>query len=71
MVRNIDHRIETTIPVYNPAIQQELQKMLDIQMTEEKTSRGKTSKEKTRDVQDQVYEYVESLSKPPLKKIRK
>jgi polyphosphate kinase len=71
MVRNIDHRIETTIPVYNPAIQQELQKMLDIQMTEEKTSKGKTSKEKTRDIQDQVYEYVESLSKPPLKKIRK
>jgi polyphosphate kinase len=70
MVRNIDHRIETTIPVYNPAIQNELQKMLDIQMSGEKKIKGKTSKEKQRDIQDQVYDYVESLSKPSLKKIR-
>ena len=70
MVRNIDHRIETTIPVYNPAIQNELQKMLDIQMSGEKKTKGKTSKEKQRDIQDQVYDYVESLSKPSLKKIR-
>jgi polyphosphate kinase len=70
MVRNIDHRIETTIPVYNPTIQLELQKMLDIQMSVEKTTKGKSSREKTRDIQDQVYDYVEYISKPPLKKIR-
>ncbi len=70
MVRNIDHRIETTIPIYNPAIQEELQKMLDIQMSGEKTTKGKSSKEKTRDKQDEVYDFVESISKTPMKKIR-
>ena len=68
MVRNIDHRIETTIPVYNVAIQQELQKMLDIQMSQSQPAKRKTQKEKTPDTQDQVYNFIQSLSQVPLKK---
>ena len=68
MVRNIDHRIETTIPIYNVAIQQELQKMLDIQMSQSQPAKRKTQKEKTPDTQDQVYNFIQSLSQVPLKK---
>lgn len=33
MVRNIDHRIEVSAPVYDPILQKELQKFLDIQLS--------------------------------------
>jgi polyphosphate kinase len=68
MVRNIDHRIETTIPVYSPSIQKELQHMLDIQMSQSKPTKRKTSTDKTPDIQDQVYHLIQSLSQLPQKK---
>jgi polyphosphate kinase len=68
MVRNIDHRIETTIPVYSPSIQKELQQMLDIQMSQSKPTKRKTSTDKTPDIQDQVYHFIQSLSQLPQKK---
>jgi polyphosphate kinase len=68
MVRNIDHRIETTIPVYSPSIQKELQQMLDIQMSQSKPTKRKTSTDKTPDIQDQVYHYIQSLSQLQQKK---
>jgi polyphosphate kinase len=68
MVRNIDHRIETTIPVYSPSIQKELQQMLDIQMSQSKPTKRKTSTDKTPDIQDQVYHFIHSLSQLPQKK---
>ena len=68
MVRNIDLRIETTIPVYSPSIQKELQHMLDIQMSQVKPTKRKTSTDKTPDIQDQVYHYIQSLSQLPQKK---
>jgi polyphosphate kinase len=68
MVRNIDHRIETTIPVYSPSIQKELQHMLDIQMSQSKPTKRKTTTDKTPDIQDQVYHFIQSLSQLPLKK---
>ena len=68
MVRNIDHRIETTIPVYSPSIQKELQHMLDIQMSQVKPTKRKTSTDKTPDIQDQVYHFIQSLSQLPQKK---
>lgn len=34
MVRNLDHRIETACPIYNPVIQQELIDILNIQLAE-------------------------------------
>ena len=68
MVRNIDHRIETTIPVYSPSIQKELQHMLDIQMSQSKPTKRKTSTDKTPDIQDQVYHFIQSLSQLPQKK---
>jgi polyphosphate kinase len=71
MVRNIDHRIEATIPVLNISIQQELQKMLEIQMSHSKSSKRKAPKEKTPDLQDQVYSYIQSLSQSSLKKNKK
>ncbi len=71
MVRNIDHRIETTIPIYNASIQQELQKTLDIQMSHSKSSKRKTHAEKTPDLQDQVFSYIQSLSTSSQKKTKK
>ena len=68
MVRNIDLRIETTIPVYSPSIQKELQHMLDIQMSQVKPTKRKTSTDKTPDIQDQVYHFIQSLSQLPQKK---
>ncbi len=34
MVRNLDHRVEVTCPVLDPAIQQELKEILDIQLSD-------------------------------------
>ena len=70
MVRNIEHRIETTIPIYDTTIQQELQKTLDIQMNFPKPGK-KTSSETTSDLQDQVFTYVDTISKPHFKKNKK
>jgi len=72
MVRNIDHRIEATIPIYDNGIQQELQKMLDIQLSKSEQRKKKTTESESTDVQDAAYEYVRSLAlKPQLKKTKK
>jgi len=34
MVRNLDHRVEATCPILDPSIQQELNKILDIQLSD-------------------------------------
>ncbi len=70
MVRNIEHRIEATIPIYDISIQQELQHALDIQMNNPTNSKVKLSADKSRDVQDCVYEFIQSISTPTLKKKR-
>jgi polyphosphate kinase len=70
MVRNIEHRIETTIPIYDTTIQQELQKTLDIQMNFPKPGK-KNSSETISDLQDQVFTYVDTISKPHFKKNKK
>ena len=72
MVRNIDHRIEATIPIYDSGIQQELQKMLDIQLSKSEHRKKKTTESESTDVQDTAFEYVHSLAlKPQLKKTKK
>jgi polyphosphate kinase len=72
MVRNIDHRIEATIPIYDSGIQQELQKMLDIQLSKSEHRKKKTTESESTDVQDTAFEYVQSLAlKPQLKKTKK
>ena len=72
MVRNIDHRIEATIPIYDTGIQQELQKMLDIQLSKSEQRKKKTTESASTDVQDTAFEYVSSLAlKPQLKKTKK
>ena len=69
MVRNIDHRIEATIPIYDSGIQQELQKMLDIQLSKSEHRKKKSAEPHTSDVQELAYEYVRSTAlKPQLKK---
>ena len=70
MVRNIEHRIETTIPIYDTTIQQELQKTLDIQMNFPKTGK-KNSSETITDLQEQVFHYVDTISKQHFKKNKK
>jgi polyphosphate kinase len=72
MVRNIDHRIEATIPIYDTGIQQELQKMLDIQLSKSEHRKKKTSGAEPADVQDMAFDYVSSIAlKPQLKKTKK
>lgn len=72
MVRNIDHRIEATIPIYDSGIQQELQKMLDIQLSKSEHRKKKTTESESTDVQDTAFEYVRTLAlKPQLKKTKK
>lgn len=39
MVRNLDNRIEVACPIYDPAIQQELKTMLDIQLSDNTKAR--------------------------------
>jgi polyphosphate kinase len=39
MVRNLDHRVEATCPILDPGIQQELKKILDIQLADNVKSR--------------------------------
>ncbi len=70
MVRNIEHRIETTIPIYDTTIQQELQKTLDIQLSLPKTGKRNSSETYT-DLQEQVFNYVDTISKPHFKKNKK
>jgi polyphosphate kinase len=72
MVRNIDHRIEATIPIYDINIQQELQKMLDIQLSKSENRKKKTAEPEPTDIQEMAFEYVSSLAlKPQLKKTKK
>ena len=72
MVRNIDHRIEATIPIYDTNIQQELQKMLDIQLSKSENRKKKTAEPEPTDIQEMAFEYVSSLAlKPQLKKTKK
>jgi len=71
MVRNIEHRIEATIPIYDSTIQQELQRTLDIQLNNSSSKKGKRSAEVTTDVQQSVTTYIQSISdqfKKPVKK---
>jgi len=42
--------------------------MLDIQMSQSKPTKRKTSTDKTPDIQDQVYHFIQSLSQLPQKK---
>lgn len=71
MVRNIEHRIEATIPIYDGTIQQELQRTLDIQMTSAQPKKAKRGAEITTDIQQSVATYIQSISdqsKKPSKK---
>jgi polyphosphate kinase len=70
MIRNIEHRIETTIPIYDSSIQQELQKTLDLQMRLARSDK-KNSSETKFDVQQQIFSYVDSITTTPLKKNKK
>ncbi len=58
MVRNIDHRIETSIPIYDLDIQAQLQKTLDIQLSHSLPKKQKSAAHTQGDVQDQSYEYL-------------
>jgi polyphosphate kinase len=72
MVRNIDHRIEATIPVYDTAIQNELQKMLDIQLSRSEPRKRKPAEQGVMDIQEMAFEYVRSIaSHSQNKKIKK
>jgi polyphosphate kinase len=72
MVRNIDHRIETTIPIYDHDIQQQIQKTLDIQINSTKERSGKVAEKNPLDVQELTYSFVQTLqSKPQHKKSKK
>ena len=62
MVRNIEHRIETTIPIYDASIKNELQRILDIQLTQKPATRSKTKFISSEDVQDKTFEYISSLN---------
>jgi polyphosphate kinase len=62
MVRNIEHRIETTIPIYDPSIQQELQQILDIQLAQQQPIRGKNKYLSSGDIQDRTFEYISTQS---------
>jgi polyphosphate kinase len=62
MVRNIEHRIEVTMPVYDQTIQKELQKMLDIQLSGSETKRSKSISAKPKAVQDLVASFIQSIA---------
>jgi polyphosphate kinase len=62
MVRNIEHRIEVTMPVYDHIIQKELQKTLDIQLIGSEVKRGKTLSTKPKAVQDSVASYIQTIT---------
>ena len=62
MVRNIDHRIEATIPIYDTTIQNELQKMLDIQLSRREPRKRKPTEQGEMDIQEMAFEYVRSIA---------
>jgi polyphosphate kinase len=57
MVRNLDHRIETACPIFDKEIQQELQDLLDIQLSENVKARVLDNKQRN--------EYVERRNGTP------
>jgi polyphosphate kinase len=72
MVRNIDHRIETTIPIYDHDIQQQIQKTLDIQTNSNNERKGKVTEKSPLEVQELTYSFVQTLqSKPQHKKSKR
>jgi len=62
MVRNIEHRIEVTMPVYDSSLQKELQKTLDIQMSISETTKIKKNVIKPIDVQEAVSTSIQSMA---------
>lgn len=60
MPRNLDHRVEASCPIYNPAIKEELKTILDIQLRDNSKSRI------LNDIQDNQYK----KRKPKEKEIR-
>jgi len=72
MRRNLDHRVETTIPIYDPSIQEELQRFIDIQWQDNVKARildanrdnrfkPNTTSVKSR-AQIEIYNYLRSLN---------
>jgi len=62
MVRNIEHRIEATIPIYDGQLQKELQKMIDIQLNTISTKGKSKPSEKNPDVQEAAAEFIAHTS---------
>ncbi len=71
MIRNLDYRIETTCPIYDSQIQQELRNMLEIQWTDnvkariidenlKNEHRSTSTRHKVRS-QEVIYDYLKSL----------
>ncbi|MFM7726308.1 MAG: polyphosphate kinase 1, partial [Flavobacteriales bacterium] len=60
MVRNIEHRIEVTVPIYDSHLQKELQKMIDIQLEGIPLKAKSKSPEKNSDVQEAAANFIES-----------
>lgn len=44
MLRNLDHRVEVTVPIYDKKIQKELKNILDIQLSDNVKARVLTNK---------------------------
>jgi len=72
MRRNLDHRVETTVPIYDPTIQDELQNFVNIQWRDnvkarvlnkdlDNRFRANTSSTKTR-AQIDIYDYLRKIS---------
>lgn len=68
MIRNIEHRIETTIPIYDPHVQQELQKVIDLQLAEKTTSGKPIRGKRPKDVQDKTYDLLSAMDITPPQK---
>jgi polyphosphate kinase len=65
MVRNIEHRIEATIPIYDTDIQRELQRTLDIQLSSGDSRQSKRTSGAGKDVQTMIHEFVQSITLQP------
>jgi polyphosphate kinase len=62
MVRNIEHRIEVTMPVYDQTLQKELQKTLDIQLSLPVTKKTKNAHIQPINVQGAVATFIQSIA---------
>lgn len=72
MIRNLDTRIEVTTPIYDKALQKELQQIIDIQFKDNVSARDWSSEEKNliRNVpgrkfraQEEIYKFLKKLNK--------